>query len=78
MGTAAGCAGAPARGQMAPRTLIVFEHESKLGNAPAHSLFDRIKVQRQDQDAPARSFADYNVQIDRENLPSGITVNQIL
>ncbi len=71
-----------ARGEMSSRKLIVFEHESKLGNAPAHSLFDRIKVERVNQGEhnapPARAFADYGVSINRENLPAGITLHEKL
>lgn len=53
-----------ARGEMATRKLIVFKHESDFGNAPAHVLFDLVKIERQTDPAkPARSFADYNVTI---------------
>jgi len=67
-----------ARGQMAPRKLIVFEHQSKLGNAPAHTLFERVSVKRKIADAPARAFGDYEIKINSENLPSGITINEML
>lgn len=51
-----------ARGEMATRNLIVFKHESELGNAPAQQLFDLIKIERVgDQDKPPRSFSDYEV-----------------
>ncbi|MEN2786508.1 type I-C CRISPR-associated protein Cas7/Csd2 [Sphingomonas qilianensis] len=43
-----------ARGEMATRALIVFEHESKLGNAHADALFDRVKTWRKRPDADAR------------------------
>lgn len=66
-----------ARGEMATRKLIVFEHESALGNAPAHRLFERIKVTRNDPGSPARSFSDYTVSLDREDLPAGITISEI-
>ncbi len=59
-----------ARGEMATRGLYVFEHESELGNAHAHSLFDRIRVRRK-TDAP-RSFADYEVTVDDAALPAGV------
>lgn len=67
-----------ARGEMSARKLIVFEHEHPMGNAPAHVLFDKVKVVRADNsgDGPARSFADYVVQIDR-NLPTGVTVTEM-
>lgn len=47
-----------ARGKMCPRKLVVFKHESKLGNAPAHKLFETVNVQSCD-DKPPRSFDDY-------------------
>jgi len=59
-----------ARGQMATRGLYVFEHESELGNAHAHSLFDRIRV-RKKVDAP-RNFTDYEVMVDDAALPAGV------
>ncbi|MBC3875848.1 type I-C CRISPR-associated protein Cas7/Csd2 [Undibacterium flavidum] len=63
-----------ARGEMNTRGLYVFKHDSELGNAPAHSLFDRIKVQRKDGVEVARSFQDYNVTVNDQNLPSGVTL----
>ncbi len=57
-----------ARGQMASRALFVFEHDSALGNAPAHKLFDRIQVSRKDATKPARAFEDYAIQVDEEGL----------
>lgn len=67
-----------ARGEMAARKLIVFEHEHPMGNAPAHVLFDKVAVSRADphSDAPARAFSDYKVEVDR-NLPTGITVTEL-
>jgi CRISPR-associated protein Csd2 len=67
-----------ARAEMASRKLVVFEHESKLGNAPAHTLFDRVKYERKDKSRPARAYADYAVTVDRESLPTGITVHEFL
>jgi CRISPR-associated protein Csd2 len=66
------------RGQMCMRKVVVFEHESMLGSAPAHALFDRVKVAPRDQTRPPRSYNDYSVDIDRGNLPSGITINEVL
>lgn len=63
-----------ARGEMNTRGLYVFKHDSELGNAPAHSLFDRIKVQRKDGVEVARSFQDYNLTVNDQDLPSGITL----
>lgn len=64
-----------ARGKMAVRELIVFKHDSELGCAPAHTLFDLVRVYRRDlaNDAPARSFGDYVVEVDEESLPQGVT-----
>lgn len=61
-----------ARGEMTTRGLIVFKHDSELGNAHAHSLFDRISVRRKDGVQVARSFADYELKIDETNMPSGV------
>lgn len=62
-----------ARGNMALRELVVFKHESKFGNAPAWSLFKRVQVTRKDETVPPRSYDDYNVVIDVDNLPSGVS-----
>lgn len=61
-----------ARGEMATRGLYVFKHDSELGNAHAHALFDRIKVERKDGVEVARSFSDYTVNIDETALPAGV------
>lgn len=68
-----------ARGEMAARKLIVFEHEHPMGNAPAHVLFDKVKVVRAENsgDGPARKFSDYQIEIDR-SLPLGVTVTELL
>ena len=76
-----------ARGEMASRKLIVFKHGSALGNAPAHALFERVRVGRNidgefrdvddrgiDNALPARKFSDYVVEIDRANLPDGVEI----
>ena len=64
-----------ARGKMAVRKLIIFKHDSELGNAPAHKLFELVNIERVNKDdpAPARSFADYTVTVDDANLPDGVT-----
>lgn len=66
-----------ARGEMTTRGLYVFKHESKLGNAQAHGLFERIRVARKTEGV-ARSFDDYIVNIDSSNLPSGIQLQRIV
>lgn len=66
-----------ARGLMSARTLIVFEHSTKLGNAPANVLFDLVKVARRDGVEIPRQFADYQVDIDTASLPSGVEIKKI-
>ena len=62
-----------ARGEMATRKLIVFKHDSELGNAPAHKLFDLVTVApAEGREGPARAFSDYVVAIDREGVPEGV------
>jgi CRISPR-associated protein Csd2 len=61
-----------ARGMMSARRLYIFRHESKLGNAPAHKLFERVKVTRKDESAPPRSFDDFNIAIEDGDLPEGV------
>lgn len=75
-----------ARGEMATRKLILFRHDNALGNAPAHALFERVKVgrnidgafreidRRLSNYAPARAYSDYVVTIDRDNLPAGVEI----
>lgn len=63
-----------ARGQMATRKLIVFKHDSPMGNVPAHKLFELVDVKRKDSnDKPARSFSNYQVVFDEEKVPVGVT-----
>ena len=65
-----------ARGKMAVRELIVFKHESELGNAPAYKLFDAVQVERrEDVDVPRR-YGDYIVTVD-ENLPAGVSCERM-
>ena len=76
-----------ARGEMAARRLVVFKHESAIGNASAHRLFERVSVQRffsgeevepgyraAHNLPPARAYGDYVVHLDRDHLPSGIEI----
>lgn len=53
-----------ARGQMSARGLLLFKHDDRLGNAPAHALFDRVSIERTDIDKPARDFSDYRILFD--------------
>lgn len=66
-----------ARGEMNTRKLVVFEHNSVLGAAPAHALFDAITIIRKDASLPPRAYTDYVVSIDQSKIPDGITVNEL-
>jgi len=66
------------RGTMAPQKLIVFKHQSLLGNAPANKLFERITVQRKPDVSVARTFSDYEVVINKSGLPTGIELIEML
>lgn len=66
-----------ARGMMATRKLIVFKHDSALGNAPAHQLFERVVLKRKDEGKPARGFSDYALDVNKAGLPTGISVVEL-
>jgi CRISPR-associated protein Csd2 len=76
-----------ARGEMAARKAIAFRHECALGKAPAHKLFERVSVHRvfngsnvpvgdtrSDNWPPARRFGDYDISVDEQNVPPGVTI----
>lgn len=65
-----------ARGEMTTRGLYVFKHDSELGNAPAHALFERVQVQRKEGVEVPRAFADYTVNVAANDLPNGVTFTQ--
>ena len=66
-----------ARGKMNARKLVIFKHDTALGNAPAHKLFDLVKVKRSTGEAnPARAFSDYIVEIDRGSVPTGVILEE--
>ena len=69
---------AAARGEMNPRALIVFKHESPLGNARAGQLFDLVKVEKREGVEYPRSFRDYTVTIDKAGLPANVTVEELI
>ena len=71
------CDHSAARGKMAVRELIVFKHDSELGNAPAYKLFDTVKVERIDAEKPPRAYADYKVSVDKAAVPAGVTVTRM-
>ncbi|MEE0914517.1 MAG: type I-C CRISPR-associated protein Cas7/Csd2 [Ruminococcus sp.] len=64
---------AAARGKMAVRKLVIFKHDSELGNVPAYKLFDAIKIERKKDVEVARSFSDYNISIAESEIPQGVT-----
>ncbi|MBX3069301.1 MAG: type I-C CRISPR-associated protein Cas7/Csd2 [Thermomicrobiales bacterium] len=66
------------RGMMACRGLLVFSHDHKLGNAPAHKLFDRVHIERASDVAAPRSFADYSIVVDESELPDGVTLTRLV
>lgn len=63
-----------ARGNMAVRKLIIFKHESALGNAPAWKLFDAVDVKRKDGCEVPRSYSDYIITLNKEVLPEGVSI----
>ena len=66
-----------ARGLMSAQKLIVFKHDSVLGNAPANKLFELVKVEKVCDGAP-RSFCDYTVTINKTELPANVTVEELI
>ncbi len=66
-----------ARGNMAVRKLIVFKHDSELGCAPAWKLFDAVQVKRKDDVVVARNYSDYVVTIKEDEIPKGVTVQEM-
>jgi CRISPR-associated protein Csd2 len=69
-----------ARGEMNLRKLIVFKHETALGNAPAHKMFDRVSIVRKDSgdNSPARSFEVFNVVIDKKEIPEKVVIIEMV
>ena len=66
-----------ARGLMSAQKLIVFRHDSILGNAPANKLFDLVKIEK-NTDNPPRAFGDYTVTIDKNAIPTSVTVEELI
>jgi CRISPR-associated protein Csd2 len=56
----------------------IVKHSSALGIAPAHQLFDAIKIEKNDKGRPARSFGDYTVTIDKSFIPQGVELIEML
>jgi CRISPR-associated protein Csd2 len=65
------------RGMMAPRGLYIWSHENKLGNAPAHKLFESVQITRINEDLPPRSFKDYSISVE-ETSPDGVTLKKLI
>lgn len=66
-----------ARGLMACRGLYVFTHESNLGNAPAHRLFERVRVARRPDVATPRSFDAYDVEVNQADWPDRVVLTRL-
>lgn len=66
-----------ARGLMSARKLIVFRHNSKLGDAPANLLFDAVKIEKLSAES-ARDFRDYDISIDMSQIPDSVTVENLI
>ena len=71
-----------ARGEMNPRALIVFKHDSPLGNARAGQLFDLIQVKLKEGVEFPRSFGDYDVTVptqeELEKKYPGVSVEKLI
>ena len=67
-----------ARGKMSVRELIVFKHDSELGNAPSYKLFDLIKVERKPEVTASRSYSDYIITVDENSVPAGVTCTRMI
>lgn len=65
-----------ARGLMATRKVVVFKHAAALGNAPAHQLFERVRIECRNK--PPRQFSDYAVTVNKADLPSGVEVIEMV
>lgn len=66
-----------ARGLMSAQKLIVFKHESTLGNAPANQLFDLVQVTKKEGVVVPRSFSDYEVTVSACPF-QGVSVEELI
>jgi len=66
------------RGLMACRGLYIFSHATAVGNAPAHALFECIEVRCQDGVEVPRKFSDYQVAVNEQGLPEGVTLTRLV
>ncbi len=69
---------AAARTGMHTQKLIVFKHDSELGNAPARKLFDLVSIEKNCGEMPPRKFSDYTVSINKDHVPDGVTLHEML
>ncbi len=67
---------AAARGKMAVRKLIIFKHDSELGNVPSHKLFDLVRTEKKEGVLVARNYSDYTVSIDWDKIPHSVTCEE--
>ncbi|MBW1676148.1 MAG: type I-C CRISPR-associated protein Cas7/Csd2 [Deltaproteobacteria bacterium] len=65
------------RGLMSLRGLYIFSHENKLGNAPAHTLLDRVKASKKEGVDSPRSISDYTIEVDERDMPQGVTLTKL-
>ncbi len=65
-----------ARGEMAPRRLVIFRHESALGNAPAHKLVEAVTACRKNPSVAARCFSDYEIAVDKSVLSDNVKLDE--
>lgn len=61
-------------GSMNPRALLVFKHDTALGAAPSHKLFDLVSIRKKSEVEVPRSFSDYDLVIDESGIPKGVTL----
>lgn len=66
------------RGRLALRGLYVFTHENRLGNAPSHTLLERVDAKLKDGVTAPRQFSDYTVTINDAALPEGVTLSRLI
>ncbi len=67
-----------ARGKMAVQELIIFKHQTELGDYPSHKLFETIKVTKKEEVAVPRKYEDYVVTIDAEAIPESVTLQRLI
>lgn len=63
---------------MTARGLIVFEHESDIGNAPATKLFDRVTIARTGSEGPPRAISDYAISVNEADMPAGVKLLRMI